>query len=161
MLSIILLSLSIISISVCLLRAPAPRTFSLFSDISLRYLVAVNTGLGGILAFMGHAFNPDEIAEKIGWAAGSPFQTEVAVANLSFGITGLLSFWVGGTFRVAAATANGIFLLGCGFIHVRDMLSHGNTSPLNTGAVLWISDFILPLVLLIFAVLELKRLESK
>jgi len=160
MLSIIFLSFSFICISVCLLRTPAPRTSTVFSEISLRYLVAINTGIGGILAFMGHAFNPDEIAAKIGWAAGSPFQTEVAVANLSFGITGIISFWIGGTFRVAAATPIGVFALGCGFIHARDMLTHGNLSPFNTGAVLWVSDGIIPLVLLTFAALELKRLQS-
>lgn len=153
------LALSVVCIAIAYFRDSRPRTFGLFTEISLRFLVLINTGLGGILAFMGHAFNPDEIARKIGWAAGSPFQFEVAVANLSFGIVGIVSFWIGGTFRIAVATANVVFLLGCGYGHLRDMVLHGNTSPFNAGAVLWISDIIFPLVLLLFAFLEFQRLK--
>lgn len=155
------LALSVVCITIAYFRYPRPRTFHLFTEVSLRFLVFINTGLGGILAFMGHAFNPDEIARKIGWATGSPFQFEVAVANLSFGIVGIFSFWIGGTFRIAAATANAVFLLGCGYGHLRDMLMHGNTSPLNVGAVLWISDIIFPLVLLLLALLDFQRLKKE
>lgn len=154
-------ALSVVCILVTYFRDSRPRTFRLFTEVSLRFLVLINTGFGGILAFMGHAFNPDEIARKIGWATGSPFQFEVAVADLAFGIVGILSFWIGGTFRIATATANAVFLLGCGYGHIRDMLVHVNVSPLNAGAVLWISDIIFPLILLLFALLDFQRFNQK
>ncbi|MFZ4440777.1 MAG: DUF6790 family protein [Syntrophales bacterium] len=154
-----LLVLSIVCIAINYFRDSRPRTFRLFTEVSLRFLVLINTGFGGILAFMGHAFNPDGIARNIGWETGSPFQFEVAAANLAFGIVGIASFWIGGTFRIAAVTANAVFLLGCGYGHLRDILLHGNTSPLNAGAVLWISDIFFPLVLLLLALLDFKRLN--
>lgn len=161
MFSLIFLTLAVICITVDYSRSSEPHNFSLLAKISLRYLVLIVTGLGGIFAFMGHAFNPDGIAGKIGWATGSPFQFEVAVANLAFGVVGILSFWVSGTFRVAAATVNAIFLLGCGYGHLKDLLIHANSSPLNTGPTIWLNDLLLPLILLLLAFLEFRRVQNE
>ena len=57
----------------------------------LQWSLLVNVGIAGILGFYQHAFNAAGTAEFIGWAPGSPFQFEVAVANLAFGVLGLLT----------------------------------------------------------------------
>ncbi|MDQ7784112.1 MAG: hypothetical protein RDU20_14605, partial [Desulfomonilaceae bacterium] len=58
-----------------------PRTKIRVVETLLLYLLVINIGLGGLLAWYGHTFMADEIARKIGWQPGSPFQFEVAVAD--------------------------------------------------------------------------------
>ncbi|MFC1589887.1 DUF6790 family protein [Candidatus Omnitrophota bacterium] len=41
-----------------------------------------SVGLQGVFAFIGHYFRSDEIAKKIGWQTGNPFQKELAFSNL-------------------------------------------------------------------------------
>ena len=76
------------------------------SNIDRIYLVCllpISVGFGGLMAFLGHALRADEIARSIGWPTGNPFQFEVAVANLAFGVLGLLSL----KFRDGSWTAMG------------------------------------------------------
>lgn len=49
-------------------------------------------GLGGLSGFAMHIAFGQFIAEQIDWP-NSPFQNEVAFANLTIGILGLSSFW--------------------------------------------------------------------
>ena len=65
-------------------------------DIVLRYALLFVVGCSELVAFSAHAFKPDMVARGIGWPTGNPFQQEVAVANLAFGVLGLLSFWIRG-----------------------------------------------------------------
>jgi hypothetical protein len=60
--------------------------------------VSVFLGFSSILAFFGHTFAADEIAAYIGWMPGSPFQFEVAVANLAIGVLGISCVWLRGNF---------------------------------------------------------------
>jgi hypothetical protein len=55
------------------------------TEVLLLYLLVIFVGLGGLMGFLGHTFMAREIAVKIGWQP-SPFQFEVAVANLAFGV---------------------------------------------------------------------------
>jgi len=65
-----------------------------------------NVGIAGILGFYSHTFNAAATAEFIAWAPGSPFQFEVATANLAFGVLGVLCLWFGGAFWAATASAS-------------------------------------------------------
>ena len=60
-------------------------------DILSLYAFAIFVGLSGVFAGFGHLFNGPLIANQIGWEAGSPFQTEVGICNIAFGILGFLS----------------------------------------------------------------------
>jgi hypothetical protein len=119
-----------------------------------------NVGLGCLYAFAGHAFMADAVSEKIGWPAGSPFQFEVAVANLAFGILGLLSVRFGSDFRLASATGYAVFLLGAAAGHIREIVQKGNFSDYNAGAFLVIGDIIIPLALLALVIAH-RRLLNK
>jgi hypothetical protein len=114
-------------------------------EMVLAYGLAFNFGISGIYAFMGHAFVPDRVAEYIGWPPGSPFQFEVAIANLAFGILGILCLWVRGTFWLASIIAFSVFGFGAAYGHIRDVVMHQNIAPGNAGAPLY-SDIIRPLV---------------
>ena len=124
-----------------------PRTGKRVAEILLLWLLVINTGFGGMFAFMGHTFAADEVAASIGWPADNPFQTEVAVANLAIGTLGILSYWIRGNFWTAAVIATSIWLLGAATIHVVEMVNEGNYNPGNAGIVFYM-DIAGPLFLI-------------
>ncbi len=117
-------------------------------EILLLYLLVIFVGVGGLMGFLGHTFMAREIAMKIGWQP-SPFQFEVAAANLAFGILGIMCLWVRGSFWTATGVGWSVFLLGCAYGHLRDMLVLGNYAAYNSGAVLWLNDLAIPAAILI------------
>jgi len=113
-------------------------------DIVMAYGFAFNIGISGLYAFMGHAFFPNNVAAYIGWPPGSPFQFEVAVTNLSFGVLGILCFWFREGFWLATIVAFSVFDLGAAYGHIRDIIMNQNHAPGNAGAPLY-ADIIKPL----------------
>jgi hypothetical protein len=109
-------------------------------------------GIGCIWAFIGHVFMSNMVAATIGWPAGNPFQLEVGVANLAFGVLGLLSIKIRDNFLMAAVIASSIFLLGAGYIHITNILQTGNMAAGNAGFALYI-DILIPIVLIILLIL--------
>lgn len=103
-------------------------------------------GLPGIVAFVGHCFRADEVAEKIGWPVGSPFQREVAFANLGYGVAGICCFAIRGLFWPATILIAGIFLVGAGIGHIIERKNQGNVAEYNTGAVV-AYDLLMPVTL--------------
>jgi hypothetical protein len=124
-----------------------PVTGARVVEVLLLYLLVIFVGVGGLVGFLGHTFKAREIALKIGWQP-SPFQFEVAVANLSFGVLGVLCLWLRGGFRTATGIGYAIFLLGCAYGHLKEMILQGNFAPYNVGPVLWVNDLAVPLGIL-------------
>jgi hypothetical protein len=106
-------------------------------------------GFGSLYAFMGHAFAADEVARSIGWPTGNPFQFEVALHDLAVGVLGALCFWLRGDFWSATVIAYAVFGVGAAYGHIRDIRLHHNYAPGNAGPVLYISDIILSLLLVV------------
>jgi amino acid transporter len=69
-----------------------PRTLQSVLNVFLKYYFLFFVGIAGLFAFIGHTFKADEVATKIGWPTGNPFQSEVAMANLAIGVLGLMAF---------------------------------------------------------------------
>ncbi len=143
--------LSFIVAGLHIYRDKQPRTGKRIAEIVLLWLLVINTGFGGIWAFMGHTFAADEVAASIGWPAGNPFQTEVAVANLAIGILGILCYWFRDNFWTAAVIATSVWLLGAAAIHVREIVAAGNYNPGNAGLIFYM-DIIGPLILIVLLV---------
>jgi hypothetical protein len=101
-------------------------------DILLTYLFAVGVGGNGILSFFAHFFLSDVVADSIGWESGSPFQLEIAFANLAIGILGVIATGRRDGFREATVIAVTTFSLGATIVHFMDILSSGNLAPGNT-----------------------------
>jgi hypothetical protein len=99
------------------------------AEVLLLYLLVIFVGLGGLMGFLGHTFKAREIALKIGWQP-SPFQFEVAVANLAFGVWASCASGSGDSGRPPASGVL-VFLLGCGYGHLRDM-KHGNFTRITS-----------------------------
>ncbi len=115
--------------------------------VLLRYLLVFSVGLQGWAAFYGHAFRSDLVAASIGWGP-SPFEFEVAIANLAFGTVGILCFWMEGSFWTAVVIAASIWLWGDAIGHIKELIVAHNHAPNNAGPALY-SDLILPAALII------------
>jgi hypothetical protein len=117
-------------------------------EVILLYLFIFYVGAGGLLGALGHTVWAKETALKIGWAPGSPFQFEMAMANLAFGVLGILCIWQRGGFWNATGIGIAVLLLGCAYGHLREMVVGNNFAPYNAGAGIIFSDAVIPLVIL-------------
>lgn len=129
-------------------------------EIFLSYLIFFNIGIMGILVFYAHTFIATTTARSIGWAAGSPFQSELAVANLAFGVLGLLSIWYRGLFWLAIIIGANVFLFGELIVHLAQYIHHHNSAPNNLGLLIWIQDFFIP-VLSLTVLLYYRKLSNE
>lgn len=126
-----------------------------FVEVLLKYLIFFNVGLVGLLGFYAHAFIADETARNIGWPIGSPFQFEMAMANLSFGVLGVLSLRYHGLFWTATVIGYATLFLGCAYGHVVEVMK-GNYHPWNAGLYIWLTDVVMPLIILGLLVINSK-----
>ncbi len=124
-------------------KARGPR----IAEIFLVYILFFNVGVMALLAFYVHLFNAEATARQIGWAAGSPFQSEIGMANLSYGVLGVLSVWLRGKFWVATILGFSILVVGAFSVHMIQW-QHGDVAPLNIGVFVWFNDLIIPIILL-------------
>ncbi len=103
------------------------------------------------MGFIGHVVFSTQVAANIGWASGSPFQLEVAFANLSIGVLGVLCYWIRDNFWTATVISSSIFLLGDAYGHIINMIQFANYAPGNTGSVLYM-DIIGPIILIVLLI---------
>jgi hypothetical protein len=120
----------------------------------LAWILLVNIGFQGILAGFMHWYGPAArgIAERIGWAPGSPFQKEVAAADAAFGVLGILSFFIRDNFLTATVIGASIMLFFMGVGHVLDLQKNRNLSPYNAGSVIWF-DLLIPAAMIVLLAL--------
>ncbi len=161
MLPIVFVLVSLIAFALHLSLSRESRTKTRIIQLLLLYLLVINIGLGSLLAWYGHTFMAEEIARKIGWQPGSPFQFEVAVADLSWGICGVLCIWLRQGFWTATGIGSSVFLLGCAFGHIRQIIQESNIASYNAGPVLWIGDLAVPIAILVLLFLRFKLEEKR
>lgn len=126
------------------------------TEVFLSYILFFNMGLMGLLAAYAHVFMGPETARSIGWEPGSPFQYEIGMANLAFGVLGILSYWFRGSFWDAAIIGWSVLFFGCFIGHVINYYTENNTAPYNIGPYIWFYDLLLPILVLVL----LYRLRS-
>ena len=159
MFTIILLIMAAASAAVTILVKKQKKGTEVLETV-IACMLIFNVGVGCIFAFAGHVFAPDLIATRIGWPAGSPFQLEVAAANLAIGTLGFLSLRFHRDFRLAAAIAFALFLFGSALVHIREIFCRGDHAAYNTGPVLLAGDILIPLVLLVLVIIQRKSTPS-
>lgn len=126
-------------------------------EVLLSYILLLNVGVMCIIGFIMHVFYPETTAQMIGWAPGSPFQFEIGMANLAFGVLGLLAFWLRGHFWTATIIGVSVFMIGCFIGHVHQYYAHDNTATLNIGPFIWFNDLFLPITYLVLLYLWLTQ----
>lgn len=101
-------------------------------EVVLIFLFALGVAGSGIGNFLAHFFLSEQVAASIGWPAGSPFQLEVAFANLAVGVLGLVAVGRRDGFREATVIAVTVFGVGATIVHIMDIVATGNLAPGNT-----------------------------
>jgi hypothetical protein len=156
----LLFVLSLIVAAIQLVRDTHPRTSNRIAEIVLLWLLVLLVGVGGVFTFIAHTVYADTTAASIGWPSGNPFQTEVAVANLSIGVLGILCYWFRDQFWLATVIANAVWLLGDAVVHVREIIVANNFAPNNAGPALY-SDIAIPLITIAALVIARRHARSR
>ena len=147
----IFLIVTLIGAVLHLFLSKSPKTKNRIFEVFLLWFLVIMVGIGSIWAFMGHVFMANVVAAAIGWPAGNPFQFEVGIANLSYGILGLLCWKFRDNFWTATVIALSTFYLGAAYGHIINMMQTGNMAPGNAGYALYM-DIIIPIVLICFLI---------
>jgi len=153
----IFLAVTLVGAVLHLFLSKTPKTKNRIFEVFLLWFLVVMVGIGSIWAFIGHVFMSNMTAALIGWPAGNPFQLEVGVANLSFGILGLLCWKFRDNFWTASIIAVSVFYLGAAYIHIVNIMQSGNMAPGNAGFALYI-DILIPIIL--FALLIAHKMTT-
>ena len=112
-----------------------------------QWMLFLSLAIQSLWAALSHAVFSKQVARSIGWQP-SPFQHEIAGANLGIGLGAIAASMLG----VAAAWA--IFFVAASFlwsaaaVHVADMVRKANFAINNAGPIFW-WDVLTPLTLLI------------
>jgi len=105
-------------------------------EMGVLWLIGVN----GMILGRGHLLMPRPVAEGIGWPT-SPFQWEVGLAGVSYGVLGVTASGFEREYTLAAIIAFSIFMLGAAVGHVRSMVRDRNFAPGNAGYIFWYDVF--------------------
>lgn len=116
-------------------------------DALVESLLVVQVGLAGLYAFFGHYFVPNRATGYIGWPADRSFQKEAGIANLAFGVLGILCFWLHGDFWLATGLGAIVFWLGAAIVHARELRKRCNVRISKVSALL-LADVGMPVLLL-------------
>jgi hypothetical protein len=122
-------------------------------DALLFYGIEIQIGFVGLTSFFLHFFRSEKLAKSIGWPSGNPFQTEVAFANLAYGVPGILSIWIHGLFWTATVISFSVFMFGAASVHVRDLIRNRNYALGNSYPILFI-NIVIPIALILLLVLK-------
>jgi hypothetical protein len=125
----VILTLLALLCAMIIRRGPPP------AERYLSWLLLLAVGAESVWGGAFHVFFPSTAASFIGWQT-SPFQFEVGVADLAISIVAVVSFWRGLDFKAAVVGYIVLFYGGVAIGHVHQMLTAGNTSPGNFGALL-------------------------
>ena len=155
MLGLFFLILGLVVGAVCLYLDKQPRTKGRVAEIFLQWFLVVSVGLVSGVFFISHTVFADTTAASIGWPAGNPFQSEVAVANLTIGTLGILCYWIRGNFWVATVIAFSVQWLGAAIVHIRSIVVEANYAPNNAGVTFYL-DILVPVMLIALLVYYLR-----
>jgi hypothetical protein len=95
----------------------------------------------------------------IGWA-DSPFQIEVGVASLGFGLVGLMGLRKNTGLRLALVISTSVFLWGCAMGHIYQINSTGNHAEGNAGVMLY-SGLLMPVIGIVLLALSVATGKNK
>ncbi|RDI43650.1 DUF6790 family protein [Nocardia mexicana] len=116
-----------------------------------RWWAVAALGCGSLWMTIAFLTAPDVMATAIGFTP-SPFQFEIAFANLGLAVLGFRAASASATARerITIGLGAGMFLWGALIGHVYQWFAHGDHAPGNTGGVL-VCDLLFPAVMIILA----------
>ncbi|MFB8003251.1 DUF6790 family protein [Nocardia sp. NPDC056000] len=114
-----------------------------------RWWAVAALGCGSLWMTIAFLTAPDVMATAIGFDR-TPFQFEIAFANLGLAVMGFRAASAGARERITIGLGAGMFLWGAAIGHVYQWFAHGDHAPGNTGGVL-VCDILFPAVMIILA----------
>jgi len=123
----------------------------------LDYYLFISVGIQGLLTGAIQIFQPQFVVSFVQWPY-SPFLLELGVANVSYGVIGVMSIFKERGWKTATAFGYAIFLLFTGIRHLLEIIQKG-ASPGNSGTFL-LFDLFVSLGLFILLALQ-KNLSKK
>lgn len=126
-------------------------------EILLNYYIFIGVGIQGVVTGILQMNKPEMVVSFVQWPY-SPFLLELGMANLAFGLLGIVCIWLDKSWKFAAAIGYGLFLLFTGIGHVINIARFG-ANPGDAGAFLY-SDLLVPVALFLLIFLQ-KRLITK
>ena len=118
----------------------------------LQWMLSLGLGLPSLWAALSHAVFSERVAQSIGWAP-SPFQKEIAGANLGIGLGAIAASILGPQAAWAMTFMAAGFLWSAASVHVADMVRRKNFAINNAGPIFW-WDILTPLTLFIALLLR-------
>jgi len=122
-----------------------------YAHTVMQYFLLIGVGVPLVIGFIGHVFQSDLAARRLGWPTGNPFQKELGFWDGASGVTAIVGFWIHGKFWLAAILFNGIFWIFAGILHIWEMIHKKNYHADNVATA--VMDFIVPITLIILYVL--------
>lgn len=111
-----------------------------------QWILLLSLGFSCLWAALGHAFSTKQVAKSIGWET-SPFQYEIAGANLGIGLGAVAATALGPTAAWVIFIVATSFLWSAAATHIGDMIRNRNFAINNAGPVFW-WDILAPLTML-------------
>ena len=108
----------------------------------LDYLMLWPVGLGGLWAFFIYTFHPEFGSKLTGWEV-CDFQSTAAAAFLGLGITGIVGFKQGRSFRLAVILFASAFFWGDLLAHFYQAYYIGVSDSSNVALIMY-ADFLIP-----------------
>ncbi|HEX6122926.1 MAG TPA: DUF6790 family protein [Ktedonobacterales bacterium] len=116
--------------------------------ISLFWLV----GIQSLISAAEHLCCPDALAEARGWSKGSPFQREIAVAYVAFGVLGIFAGAFGVDFWAATILGFAIFTWGGVAGQAAELTAH-HQIELGSAATTFAYEVLVPAYLILLYML--------
>lgn len=118
------------------------------------YYIVIGIGIQGIASGVMQTFFSESVINYVRWPF-SPFMQELGLANISYGILGVLSPWMSRGWKTATATGYALFLFFTGLRHAIEIL-HVGMNPGNSGAFAYV-DYIMSCIFFILLALRYKN----
>ncbi len=140
------IGLYVVALLLGLIGIPLPFASAELSPLA-QWMIVLSLAAQSLWAAFCHAFLTERVAHSIGWQP-SPFQHEIAGANLGIGLSALAASMLGTNAAWAILVMAASFLWSAAATHVVSMVRSGNFAINNAGPIFW-WDILTPLTLLI------------
>ncbi|MFJ4679914.1 MULTISPECIES: DUF6790 family protein [unclassified Kitasatospora] len=125
------------------------------AEVWQRWWAVGALGFGSLWVAVAFLIAPSGMADAIGFAH-SPFQFEIACANVGFALLGFRAASASARERLTCGLAAAAFLWGAAAGHLYQWFAHGDHAAGNTGGIL-ANDLLIPAVMIALAARDLRR----
>lgn len=122
--------------------------------ILLLYYIVFGIGIQGLASGIMQTCYSESVAQYVKWPL-CPFMKELGLANISFGVLGILSLWMNRGWQSATAFGYALFLMLTGLRHAVEIVQKG-LNPGDSGTFMYV-DFVMSFILFTLLILNYKK----